>query len=148
PVIIDTPTWTSGTFHVSAPQADALVAKRLADGPLSLTGNNVASANMDLTAAGATFMEKTLTNVDGGGGTDLVPIQVLYQLKFWARVPPCKVTASADARSLYMNIRSIYHDYEGNGCDEDSMTHSDQYLQMAVDSGLIKINVDFGGLEL
>ena len=36
-VILDVPTWTSGTFHVSAPQADALVGKRLADGPLSLT---------------------------------------------------------------------------------------------------------------
>jgi hypothetical protein len=41
-------------------------------------GSNVASANMDLTEAGATFMEKTLVNRDGTGGSDLTPIQVRF----------------------------------------------------------------------
>jgi hypothetical protein len=147
-VIIGTPTYTKGTFHIMAPQSEGLISHRVAEGPVSLTGGNIVSANMDLTAAGATFMEKTLTNLDGSGGTDLTPIQALYELKFWARVPPVKVTVTADSRSLGMSVRSIYHDYEGNGCDEDSMTHSDQQLKMAVDSGLIKVQIDAGTLSL
>jgi len=147
-IITDFPTWTAGTFHLSAPQSKNLVSHRLAEGPVSLTGNNVVAANLDLTSAGATFMEKTLTDLDGGGGADLTPIQIRYELKFWARVPPCKITATADARSLYMSIKSIYHDYEGNGCDEDSMTHSEHYMKMAIESGLVKVVVDTGGLPL
>ena len=147
-VIIADPTYTKGTFKIMAPQSEALISHRIADGPASLTGSNIVSANMDLTAAGATFMEKTLINLDGTGGTDLTPIQALYELKFWARVPPVKVTVTADTRSLGMSVQSIYHDYEGHGCDEDSMTHSEQKLQMAVDSGLIKVQVDAGTLGL
>lgn len=147
-VITADPTYTKGTFRIMAPQSEALISHRIAEGPVSLTGGNIVSANMDLTAAGATFMEKTLSNIDGGGGTDLTPIQAVYELKFWARVPPVKVSVTADSRSLGMSIKSIYHDYEGNGCDEDSMTHSEQNLKMAVDSGLIKIQIDAGTLQL
>ncbi len=147
-VIIADPTYTEGTFRIMAPQSEALISHRIAEGPVSLTGSNVVAANMDLTSAGATFMERTLTNLDGGGATNLTPIQVLYQLKFWARVPPLKIRVTADTRSLGMGIKSIYHDYEGNGCDEDSMTHSEQQLDMAINSGAIQVLVDPGGLKL
>jgi hypothetical protein len=147
-VILSEPTWTDGTYRVFAPQSEALISHRIAEGPVSLVGTNVVSANMDLTSAGATFMEKTLTNLDGGGATDLTPIQVQYELKFWARIPPVRVRITADSRSLHMGIKSIYHDYEGNGCSEDSITHSEQQLQMAIDSGLIKVQIDAGTLAL
>jgi hypothetical protein len=142
-IVLSDPTWSEGTFHVSAPQSTALVAGRLADGPLSLVGTNVAAANLDLTSAGADFMIKTLTDEDGTG-IDLTPIQVQYQLKFWARVPPVSVHATADSRSLYSSIKSIYHDYEGNGCDDDSIHHSEQYMDMAVSSGMVKVVTDVG----
>ena len=147
-VILDMPTWTRGKFRISAPQSSDLVAHRVTEGPVSLIGANVVSANMDLTPAGATFMEKTLTNPDGTGGTDLTPIQVLYEVNFWARTPPVGIDVSADSRSLYMAARQIYHDYEDNGCDEDSITHSDQQLEMAVKAGIIKVKVDAGTLKL
>lgn len=142
-VVLSDPTWSEGTFRVSAPQSQALVAGRLAEGPLSLVGTNVASANLDLTSAGADFMVKTLVDPDGQG-IDLTPIQVTYQMKFWARVPPVAVHATADSRSVYESIKSIYHDYEGNGCDDDSINHSEQYMDMAVSSGLIKVRTDVG----
>ena len=142
-VILSDPTWSEGTFRVSAPSSPALVAGRLAEGPLSLVGTNVASANLDLTSAGADFMIQTLVNPDGQG-IDLTPIQVLYQMKFWARVPPVSVHATADSRALYASVKSIYHDYEGNGCDDDSITHSEQQMSMAVSSGLIKVRTDVG----
>jgi len=147
-VIISQPTWKEGKFHVSAPQSTDLVAHRVSEGPVSLVGNNVVSANMDLTTGGATFMEKTLTNLDGSGATDLTPIQVVYELTFWARVPPVHLLVTVDSRSLYEATKNIYHDYEGNGCDEDSINHSEQNLEMAVQSGLINIQIDTGTLSL
>lgn len=142
-IVLSDPTWSEGTFKVSAPQSTALVAGRLAEGPLSLVGTNVASANLDLTAAGAAFMVKTLVGEDGTG-IDLTPIQVQYQMKFWARVPPVAVHASADTRAVYEAVKSIYHDYEGNGCDDDSINHSEQYMEMAVSSGLVTVKTDVG----
>jgi hypothetical protein len=147
-VIIDVPTWTKGTFLVSAPQSDALVSHRITEGPVSLVGSNVVSANMELTAAGATFMERTLTNPDGTGSTDLTPIQVVYKLEYLARVPPVDVSVTADSRNLYESVKSIYHDFEGNGCDEDSMVHSEANLEMAAQSGLIEVLLDPGTMSL
>jgi hypothetical protein len=147
-VVLAQPTWKEGTFTVSAPQSTELVSHRVTEGKVSLTGTNVVSANMDLTPAGATFMQKTLTNLDGGGATDLTPIQVTYNLKFLARVPPVHMLVTADSRSLYESCRSIMHDYDSNGCDDDSISHSDQQLQMAVSSGLVKIQLDAGTLSL
>ena len=142
-VILADPTWSEGTFHISAPQSPTLVTNGRDDGPLSLVGSNVAAANLDLTSAGADFMIQTLVNPDGQA-IDLTPIQVTYEMKFWARVPPVSVHATADSRSLYESIRSIYHDYEGNGCDEDSVNHSDQQLTAAISSGLIVVKTDKG----
>jgi hypothetical protein len=147
-VVLGAPTWTQGTFRISAPQSAALVANRVAEGPVSLMGNNVAAANMDLTTAGATFMVKTLLDPDGTGATDLTPIQVVYQLKFWARVPPAKVFVKADTRAMYEAARTIFHDYEGRGCDEDVIAHSDIDLREQIFSELVQIKVDTGGVQL
>jgi hypothetical protein len=142
------PTWTEGTFRVTAPQSDALVSNRVAEGPVSLLGNNVVSVSMDLTSAGATFMQKTLMESDGSGGSDLTPIQVRYELKCLARVPPVDLSITADSRSLHMAIDSLYHDFEDRGCDPDAITHSEHHLNMAVHSGLITIAFDTGTLAL
>lgn len=147
-VILSVPTWTEGTFSVSAPQAASLVSHRVVEGPLSLVGSNVASANMDLTEAGATFMEKTLVNRDGTGGSDLTPIQVRFDLKMWARLPPVRLSIEADTRSVYQGLRAVMHDFEGNTCNEDELYHFDQHLKMAVESNLIKISFDTGTLKL
>ena len=147
-VILDTPTWTEGTFQITAPQSAALVSHTVGTGKLSLLGSNVAAANMDLTDAGATFMQETLLNPDGSGGSDLTPIQVTYDLKFWARVPPVHIMVSADSRSLYEAVKSVYHDYQDNGCSEDQMTHAQTQMSMAVQSGLVTVKVDAGTLPL
>jgi hypothetical protein len=147
-VIFSHPTWTEGTFRVSAPPDPNLVSHIVAEGPLSLTGNNVAAVSLSLTSAGATFMEKTLTNLDGSGATDLTPISVLFQLKFLARVPPVKLNITADSRSLFRSAQSISHDYQDNDCSEDVMTHSEHHVEMAIESGLISVQFDAGTLEL
>jgi hypothetical protein len=147
-VILDMPTWTDGTFSISAPQSTELVSHRVTDGKVSLVGNNVAAVNMDLTDAGATFMQKTLLNTDGTGASDLTPIQVTYNLKFWARVPPVHILVQADSRALYEGVKSVYHDYQDNDCSNDVMTHAETNMSMAVQSGLVKIQIDPGTLPL
>lgn len=143
-VVLASPTWVEGTFKVSAPQSEHLVSNRLAEGKTSLIGTNVASANLDLTPAGAAFMVETLVDPDGTGITDLTPIQITYNLKFVARVPPVSVVASANTRNVYAAVKGIFHDYEGGGCDEDTVSHSEQNMEMAVSSGLVDVKIDVG----
>lgn len=143
-VIIADPLWSSGTFHISAPQSDALVSHRVVDGQLSLVGSNVASANMDLTSAGATFMRKTLLNTDGTGGTDLTPIQVVYNLKMKAKLPPITVDIKADTRKLHSAIKDINHTYDPHTYGPDTMSHYEAQLSMAIQSGLIQVHIDTG----
>lgn len=147
-VVLADPAWVDGTFKVSAPQSPNLVANRVTEGKLSLLGGNVAAANMDLTAAGAAFMVGTLTDPDGGGAADTTPIQVTYDLTFLARVPPVSIDVSADSRNLYAGIKGVFHQYEGHGCDDDVVSHSEQELEMAVSSGLITVRVDKGDADL
>jgi hypothetical protein len=143
-VILSTPTWTEGTFEVSAPQSEDLISHRVTSGPVSLVGNNTAAVNMDLTEAGATFMQRTLTEQSGAGATDMTPIQVTYRLKFWARVPPIKIRIEADSRSLYQAIKQIDHDYDGHSCSEDDMYHYESYLEAAYEANLISVKFDTG----
>ena len=143
-VILSMPTWTEGSFEVSAPQSEALISHRVTSGQVSLVGNNTAAVSADLTEAGATFMQRTLVETDGSGATDTTPIQVTYHLKFWARVPPIKLRIEADSRSLYQAIKQIDHDYEGHDCSEDEMTHYESYLQAAYEANLINVHFDTG----
>ncbi|HSR51435.1 MAG TPA: hypothetical protein VLV83_11445 [Acidobacteriota bacterium] len=142
------PTWTEGNFLITAPQSEALVSNRVAEGPLSLVGNNVASVSMDLTSAGATFMQKTLLEPSGEGATDLTPIQIRYTLKHWARIPPVHLRITADSRSLYAALTEIDHEFESHSCDEDEMTHYETHLSMAIEANLIKVQFDTGTLSL
>jgi len=153
PVITGDPTWKSGTFKVYAPQTEKLVSHRVAEGPASLVGGNVVSANLDLTEDGATFMERTLVNTpaqggDGSGATDLVPLQVVYDLTFEARLPPCTLSIKADTRSLYSAIENYSHDFDGGGCSEDTISNSQQQVSMAIQSGLIDVKIDNSMLNL
>jgi hypothetical protein len=68
------PTWTDGKVSLDAPQDANLVSARVAEGAPSLLAGNIAVFSMDLTAPGATFMEKVLVNPDGSGGTDLTTL--------------------------------------------------------------------------
>lgn len=140
-IILADPTWCEGTWQISAPSAPTLVTGGKKEGPLSLTGSNVAATNLELTSAGADFMVQAIVGEDGQA-IDNTPVQVTYQLKFWARVPPVAVHATADSRQLYTAIQSIYHEYEGHGCDDDEISHSEQHMSAAISSGLVQVKVE------
>jgi hypothetical protein len=143
-VEMGTPTWVDGTVKMNAPQSARLVDARVAEAPASLLAGNIASLALDLTPAGAAFMRDTLL----GGGTDEAPIQVAYDLRFWARLPPARVHLEVNADKMHdyvskqMNGRGIAdcttYDYDHTDIDEESL----------VMSGAVTVQIDNGSGSL
>lgn len=106
-VEIGAPTWTGGKVKMNAPQATTLVDTRVAEAEPSLLAGNIAVFNMDLTPAGATFMQRTLVEPTGEG-IDLTPIQVAYDLKFWARLPPVRIHINVDSEKIHNYVNQLY----------------------------------------
>jgi hypothetical protein len=143
PVVIGEPLWKSGKVTMNAPQAAGLVTKTIGERPASLIGNNVAAFSIDLTPEGATFMQQTLVGRDGRGATDLTPIQVVYELVMLAKLPPATMFVSFNASSLYHSVHELYHEHDN--CSDDYFT-SESTMNMAIESGLITIKIDAGGV--
>ncbi|MXO90844.1 hypothetical protein [Pontixanthobacter aquaemixtae] len=142
------PEFTEGTFTVLAPQSDGLVTHSITEGPLSLTGPNTAAVMIELTEAGATFMQQTLVETSGVGATNLVPLGARMDLKFKARIPPASLHVKADTRSVYKAMESIDHDYDDYACREDDIAHYETMMEAAIESKLIDVTLDTGELDL
>lgn len=131
-VEIGSPTWTGGSVKLDAPQSTQLVSARVAEGAPSLLAGNIAVFNMDLTPAGASFMQQVLVTPTGTGAGNLTPIQVGYDLKFWARLPPARIHISVDSEKVHeylhkqMDGRGTDHctTYDYENTDIDTMTAS------------------------
>ena len=144
-VVIGEPLWKGGKVRLMAPESAALVQKKVGEQPASLLGSNIAAFSMDLTADGATFMEKTLVDADGRGGTDLTPIAIAYDLTFAARIPPAKAFVQIKMSSLYHAMKELDHKYDGHGCDDDEYSTIEQQYTTAVQAGYITVQIDAGG---
>lgn len=140
---IGEPLWTSGVVKMNAPQSAGLVSGKLAERKASLVGNNVAAFSIDLTPDGATFMRKTLVGEDGSGATDLTPIQVEYNLKMMAKLPPASLYIKFDTASVYHAMQELFHEH--TNCTDDYFT-SETMMSTAIESGLITVKVDYGGI--
>ena len=145
-VIFGEPLWLGGKVTMSAPTSTALV--NPSDMPrertASLVGNNVAAFNLDLTQDGATFMQKTLIGEDGEGATDLTPIQVEYQLKMLAKLPPATMYLKFDTSQVYHAMQELFHEH--TNCTDDYFT-SENMMEMSLEAGLITIKIDMGGVQ-
>ena len=137
-----TPTFTEGTVRMDAPQSEVLVEARVAEGKPSLLSDNLAVFSMDLSPAGATFMEKTLLGNDGTTVTDLTPVQVRYDLSFQARLPPVRITVTADSRRIYEQVRKYMDGAGVDKCTSYRFQNSDITTETAHSSGLIKVVID------
>jgi hypothetical protein len=141
-----TPTWTGGKVAMDAPQAKELVQARVSEAQPSLLSGNIAVFNMDLTPAGATFMQRTLVTPEGG--IDLTPIQVSYDLKFWARLPAVKIHIQADSKKIHEYLRKVLdgrgHDY----CTTYDFQHTDLTEDSIKMSGVIDVQIDTGSGSL
>ncbi len=143
-----TPTFTQGTVRMDAPQVESLVEARVAEGNPSLLSDNLAVFSMDLSAPGATFMQKTLVGEDGNNPTDLTPVQIRYDLAFWARLPAVRINVTADSERIYDQVRK-YMDGEGvDQCTSYQFQNSDITTNTATMAGLIEVKIDPGSASL
>lgn len=138
------PTWTEGIVKLDAPQSEHLVDARVAEGEPSLLTQNVALFSLDLSPSGATFMERTLTGADGNQGSDLTPLQVKYDLKFWARLPSVRISISSESEKIYEHVRKIMNGRGIHQCTTYDFEHSDITTETAHTAGLINIQIDTG----
>ncbi len=123
-VEIGTPTWTSGVAKLDAPQSEDLVEKRIAEGVPSLLTQNVAMFSLDLSPSGATFMERTLVG-DGDEGSNLTPLQVGYDLTFWARLPPVRINVTETAHAA--GLIDVQIDTGSGSVDDQTIQELRQY---------------------
>ncbi|MFC7615564.1 hypothetical protein ACFQV2_20720 [Actinokineospora soli] len=95
--------------------------------------------SLDLTPGGAALVERTIR-----GDAALVPLQVAYELTFWARLPEVGVHLEVDAQRMHEYITK---QLEGRGTDNcttydfDHTTFSEEALQL---SGAVRLTVDNG----
>lgn len=145
-VELGSPTWTTGSVAMDAPQSADLVVNRVVEGVPSLLSGNIAVFSMDLTSRGADFMEKVLVGSDGG--TDLTPIQVRYDLGFWAQLPPVRIHVKADSKKIYEQTRKIMDGRGVDHCTTYDFAHSDIDTHTASVAGLIDVQIETGSASL
>jgi hypothetical protein len=142
-----TPTWTGGKVAMDAPQAKELISARVSEAEPSLLSGNIAVFNMDLTPAGATFMQRTLVQ-PGGDGIDLTPIQVSYDLKFWARLPSVTIHIQADSKKIHDYMHKVLDGRGVDYCTTYDFQHTDLTEDSIKMSGVIDVQIDTGSGSL
>ena len=143
-VIFGEPLWKSGKVRLLAPQAEGLVDNIVTEQPAALVGDNVAAFGADLTVEGATFMQRTLLESDGSGGTNLSPLQVVYELTMAARLPPARALIRYNAMDVYRDMQELWHVKDSGGGDDFYTNES--MMTTAIKAGLVTVKVDAGGI--
>ncbi len=143
-VEIGEPLWLEGKVTMTAPESAGLVSNKVGERPASLLGNNVAAFSIDLTADGATFMQKTLVADDGGGATDLTPIQVTYSLTMLAKLPKASMYIKFNTSQVYHAAQELFHEHEN--CTSDDYYTSENMMSSAMSAGLVTVKIDMGGI--
>lgn len=111
PVEIGTFIYTSGETLLNLfNDSKDLVQSKFNPGQPSLFGNNITSLALELSPEGATLAEAAL---QGKGGI----VQVVYKLRFWAKLPPLSVHGWFNSVQFYSFFQTI--DVDWNFWDED-----------------------------
>jgi hypothetical protein len=142
------PEYTGGSATFYLVDDENLVRGHINEQPTSLIGSNTAIFNATLTGPGATYMQRTLLGEEGEGATDLSNVQVRYDLTFWARLPPARVRARGTARNIHRAVSSVWHDYEGRGCDEDVSRTWEHNWDLNSSLQAVDIDIDTGTYDL
>ena len=112
-----------------------LVEKVFNPGVPSLYGNNITAMSAELTPEGATLCEQAL---QGKGGL----VQVVYKLKFWAKLPPMKVNAWFNSFQFYSFFQTI--DVEWRVWREDD--YRETVREQMIGSESMGVAIDSGGI--
>lgn len=139
-----TPTWTAGKVSIDAPQSTALISQRVAEGSPSLLGGATGVFDLDLTPAGASFMQQTLLTAAGAGATNLTPIQVTYDLSFWARLPEVSIIVTAQSEKVHDYVHKQLQGRGVDNCTTYDFDHTDTTTDSVTSTGLITVHIDQG----
>jgi hypothetical protein len=146
-VELGTPTYTSGKVKIDTPRSTALIAGRVAEGEPSLLDGNTGVFSLDLTTAGATMLEQALAG-ESDDPADLTPIQVVYDLGFWARLPDVRIHVHADSKKVHDYLRK---QLEGQGvdyCTTYEFDHTDIETETVTMSGAVDVQIDTGSASV
>lgn len=140
------PTWTEGVVSMDAPTDAQLIEARVAESAPSLLAGNIASFSMDLTPAGAAFMEQTLLADDEAA--DETPIQIAYDLRFWARLPPARIHLEVNAERMYKYIEEQFRGRHVEVCTGYDYSNADVDTESLTLSGAVTVQIDTGSGSL
>lgn len=145
------PLLSGGKVTMHTTQSERLTTARLAEVPASLVADSTAVFNVDLTDEGANFMRGILLGEDGRGAADLTGIQAIYQMTMWARLPPVRITLSADSARVHETLRKLSETNRDQPCTPQEL---ESYRENGVssshlhESGLVKVEIDKGDATL
>lgn len=135
-VKIGTITYTKGTVQLLVMGADGTFVEKLHNpGKPSLYGNNITTFMLEFTPEGATFFEQAM---QGEGGA----VSVVYDLWFWAKIPPVTVNAWFNASKFYSFYQTI--DVEWNLWSEDD--YRETVREQMISSESMGIVYSWGGV--
>ena len=145
------PMLSGGKVNMQTTQAAALVSARFAEAPASLVYGSTAVFNIDLTETGASFMKDLMVKPAGSGNIDLTPIQVIYNLRMWARTPPVRISVKGDSSRVYNTLQSLSQKAGDNPC---TPLEIEKFRETGVNSatlqetGLVQVSIDKGDATL
>lgn len=146
-VEITDPLLSGGTVKMHTTQSELLVSERLAEAPASLVTGSTAVFNLDLTETGSGFMKKLFLDEEGAGRIDLSPVQVAYDLRMWARLPPISITVSGESERIHKTMQTLSQQHGDNWCTPAEI---ETFRETAVNSstlretGAVEVKIDKG----
>ena len=143
------PLLSGGKVSMETTQSAALATARFAEAPASLVSGSTAVFNIDLTEMGASFMKDLMVDSEGRGTIDLTPVQVIYDLKMWARMPPVLITVKGDSARIQSTLQAVSQSQ--NNCTPREI---EKFRETGVnsaslrESGYIEVHIDKGDASL
>lgn len=145
------PLLSGGKVSMQTTQSAALVTGRFAEAPASLVSESTAVFNVDLTELGASFMKDLMVDSEGRGQIDLTPIQVIYNLKMWARMPPVLITVKGNSERIHQTLQSISQTNRDNPCtpaEIEKFRENGVSSSTLKETGLVEVRIDKGDASL
>lgn len=146
-VELNDPLLSSGKVTMHTTQSALLVAGQLAEAPASLVSGSTAAFNIDLTETGASFMKELFMDGSGGGRVDLTPVQVVYDLKMWARLPPVSITVTGDSERIHHTLVKVSETNRDNPCtpaEVETYRQNGTNSSTLKETGAVNVKIDKG----
>jgi len=141
------PLLSGGTVSMHTTQSNLLVSGRFAEAPAALVSGSTAVFNVDLTETGASFMRDLFVDQSGAGRVDLTPVQVIYALKMWARLPPVAITVTGDSERIQQTLTKVSQTTRDNVCTPAEVeTFRENGINSASlrETGIVDVKIDKG----